>query len=244
MKTSLTIAGFDPTGLAGTASDLATFQTLGIKGISLQTALTAQDGRTVKKVVPLPANLIKKQAALLFNNFTPNSTKIGMLGDSDVALAVIDIIKKYKLKNIVTDTVLKSGGGTPLTKKEALPSLLKLIALSTIVTPNIDEAMIITGEKIKTLSDMEEASILIHNMGCNNALITGGHLAGDPIDVLYDGKKHSHFKGKRIKANKLNLHGTGCILSSAIAGYLALGNSAEKSIELGKKHLEKVIKSR
>lgn len=244
MKTTLTIAGYDPTGLAGITSDLLTFEKLGVSGISLQTALTAQDGKTVKKVVPLPSSLIKTQAKLLLNTFSPDSIKIGMTGDKDITDSIIYIIKKFKLKNIVLDTVLKSGSGVPLTKKDALSSLKKLLALSTIVTPNIDEASTLTGIKIKTIGDMEEASSVLHEMGASFALVTGGHLKGPPIDVLFDGKKHIHIKGKRINGSKLRLHGTGCILSSAIAANLAKGMSVEKSVENGKKFLEESIKDR
>lgn len=244
MKITLSIAGYDPTGLAGMTSDLLTFEKLGVQGISLQTALTAQDGRTVKKVVPLPPSLLKMQAQLLLKSFNPDSTKIGMTGDKQVTNAIIEIIKKYKLKNIVTDTVLKSGSGIPLTKKDALSSIKKLIALSTVVTPNIDEAITLTGIKIKTLSDMEEAATILHSMGCRYALITGGHLNGPPIDVLYNGKKHVHFKGKRVSGNKLKLHGTGCLFSSAVAANLAKGKSVQKSIESAKEFLETSLKNR
>lgn len=244
MKTSLTIAGYDPTGLAGITSDLSTFEKLGLKGISLQTALTAQDGKSVKKVVPLPASLLKKQASLLLNTFKPDSVKIGMTGDKEVTNAIISIIKSHKLKNIVCDTVLKSGGGYPLIKKNAIDSLKNLLSISTLITPNIDEAQILTGIKIKNIRDMELASNNLFELGCKNVLITGGHLKGNPTDVLFNGKKHIHFKGHRISGNKVRLHGTGCLLSAAIAGYLAKGKSIEKSVKYGKEFLEKSIKER
>ena len=244
MKTSLTIAGYDPTGLAGVTADILTFERLGVQSISLQTALTAQDGKTVKKVVPLPPALIKTQAELLLKTFKPDSVKIGMTGDSDVASVIADIIKKYKLKNIVIDTILKSTGGFPLAKKNSLKSLIKLISMSTIATPNIDEASAFTGIKIKTVEDMKKAAIEIHSMGCQYALIKGGHLKEAPVDILFNGEKFKEFEGKRIEGNKKKLHGTGCILSSAIAANLAKGRTVETSVEKAKEFLEESIKKR
>jgi hydroxymethylpyrimidine/phosphomethylpyrimidine kinase len=228
-KTALTIAGSDPSGGAGVQADLRTFEAFGVRGLSAPTALTAQDGLRVTGVMAVPRSFLVKQVETLLNTFNVDAIKIGMLANAENALAVAGLIKKWGLEKIVLDPVLRSTDGYPLLdKKGVVVVTLKLLPLVTVVTPNIHEASVLSGFKVKDLKGMEEAAIKIASSGVEYVLIKGGHLKGAPVDVLHDGKKFYYFKGRRIK--RKNLHGTGCILSSAIAAGLARGRTVKRAV--------------
>jgi len=244
MKKVLTVAGSDPTGGAGLQADLAVFTAFGLEGLSAITAITAQDGVTVTMVEPVSASVLKKQLDTLLTTHRPDAVKIGMLAAGELANIVRLAIKRHGLGNVVLDTVLASSGGKKLLNKNGLSDLTKLIPLARVITPNIIEAGILTNTKIKTIKEMETAALKLHALGPENVLITGGHLTGAPVDVLFDGKGFRHFEGKRIKADKKALHGTGCILSSAIAAKLVKGRTVKTAVKEAKGYLEKRIRDR
>jgi len=244
MKKILTIAGFDPTGGAGLQADLAVFTAFKLEGFSAVTAITAQDGVRVTMVEPISPSILKKQLDTLLAAHKVDAVKIGMLGTGELANVVLLAIKRHSLQNVVLDTVLASSSGRRLLDKDGLSALKKLIPLARIITPNIIEAGVLTGTKIKNIKNMEAAALELHALGAENVLITGGHLKAAPVDVLYDGKAFLHFEGKRIKAGKQTLHGTGCILSSAISAQLAKGRTIKTAVKEAKAYLEKVIKKR
>src|SRR3990172_6733382 len=189
MKKNLTIGGADPSGFAGIQADLLTFSKFGTRGLSAITAITAQTEKGVKAIWPVSPVLVKKQVETLLEKFRIDAVKIGMLGTVENVDAVKKLIKKWKLKNVVLDPVIKSTGVYPLLK----------------------------GVRVKTIEDMERAAKKIHSLGCRYVLIKGGHLKGAPIDVLYDGKRVFYYRGLRLKGKRERFHGTGCLLSSAIA---------------------------
>jgi hydroxymethylpyrimidine/phosphomethylpyrimidine kinase len=242
LKRVLSIAGFDPTAYAGVSADLKTFEALGVEGLGAVTALTVQDRVRVSVVVPVTPRFLSKEVRALLDALSVDAVKVGMLATSGNAAAVARIIRKYRLKNVVLDPVLTSSGGRALLDKPG--AVKKLLPLVTVVTPNIDEAGIIAGIKIRGVRAMEAAAMRIMELGPKAVVIKGGHLKGAPIDLLYDGKRFSHFKGRRIRGGPGRLHGTGCIFSSAIAAGLARGLSLKRSVEGAKKYLEKVIKAR
>ncbi len=242
MKRVLSIAGFDPTAYAGVSVDLKTFEALGAEGVGAVTALTVQDRVRVSAVMPVPARFLSREIRALLDALSVDAVKVGMLGTAGNAGVVARMIKKYCLKNVVLDPVLTSSGGRALLDNPG--AVKKLLPLATVLTPNIDEAGIIAGLKIRDVPAMEAAAMRILELGPKAVVITGGHLKGAPIDVLYDGKVFSYFEGKRIKASAKRLHGTGCIFSSAIAAGLAKGFSLKRSVQGAKKYLEKVIKER
>ncbi len=242
MKRVLSIAGFDPTAYAGVPVDLKTFEALGAEGVGAVTALTVQDRVRVSMVVPVPPRFLSREITALLDAMRVDAVKVGMLGTAGNAGVVARIIKKYRLKNVVLDPVLASSDGRALLDKPG--AVRKLLPLVTVLTPNIGEAGIIAGLAIRGVPAMEAAAIRILELGPKAVVITGGHLKGAPIDVLYDGKVFSYFKGKRIKASAKRLHGTGCIFSSAIAAGLAKGFSLKRSVQGAKKYLERVIKAR
>lgn len=244
MKTILTIAGFDPSGGAGLQSDLKTFGDFGCRGLSVATALTAQNSTRVTSTLAVPPAFLKKQLLALLEEFTVDAVKIGMAGSAANIRAVELFIRKNGLRNIVLDTVLVSTSGYPLLDKKGVPALKRLLPLVRIVTPNIPEAEALTGLSIDNVAGMEEASRLIHSMGAPFVLIKGGHLLGPPVDILYDGKNFKRFAGRRIRGRKERFHGTGCILSSAIAAGLAKGQSVKRSVEEARKYLNRVLTER
>jgi len=251
MKKILTIAGSDPTGGAGLQADLTVFTAFKFEGLSAVTAITAQDGVTVTMVEPVRPGTLRKQLDTLLAAHRVDAVKIGMLGTGELADVVRLAIKRHGLRNVVLDTVLASSAATslrlsgkPLLNKGGLVALKKLFPLCHVITPNIIEAGILTGTKITTLKEMETAAMKLHSLGTENVLITGGHLTGAPIDVLYDGDDFHHFKGRRIKASKQALHGTGCMLSSAITAKLAKGRTIKTAIKEAKAYLERRIRER
>jgi hydroxymethylpyrimidine kinase/phosphomethylpyrimidine kinase len=245
MKTALTIAGSDPTGGAGVQADLRTFSDFGIRGLSAITALTAQNGSTrkgVKGVMAVPPRFLIKQVEAFLGAFTIDAVKIGMLAKADSVDAVGRIIKKRGLKNVVLDPVFRSSSGYPLLQKDGLGAIKRLLPLVTVVTPNIDEAAALSGIKVIDTKGMEEAAVIISSFGPRYVLIKGGHLKGSPVDVLFDGRRFYQYKGRRIK--RKDLHGTGCILSSAIAAGLARGRTVKRATEDAKAYLMKVLRER
>lgn len=244
MKNVLTIAGSDPSGGAGAQADLKVFDAFGVRGLSAITAVTAQNSTVVRASSAVAPALLKKQVEALLEEFQIDSVKVGMLGSAENAAEVLRLFKKYRFENIVLDTVLRSTGGFPLIGEKGTAVIRKMLPFVEIVTPNISEAEAISGTRVNDLNGMEEAARAIRAMGAKNVLVKGGHLEGDAIDLLFDGKRFYQFKGKRIKGNKGRFHGTGCVLSAGVAAGLAKGLGLRASVGAAKRHLERVIRSR
>ncbi len=227
---ALTIAGSDSGGGAGIQADLKTFAALGVHGSSVITAITAQNTKEVRAVHNVPLEIITAQIDAIFSDIGADVVKIGMLSNAEIIKTVVASLKKYKIKKIVLDPVMIAESGARLIEIDAVDSLIKqLIPLSTIVTPNIHEAEILAGVSISSIDDVKKAAKIIHGFGCSAILIKGGHLPGKEIqDLLYDGKKFIILLNKRLPKRA---HGTGCTLSSAIAAYLAKGQSLEESVK-------------
>lgn len=240
-KTILTIAGSDPSGGAGAQADLKVFADHGLYGLSAITALTAQNSSEVVASVPVSSEFLKMQVEVLLGEFRPLAVKTGMMATASNIRAICRIIKAHSLGNVVVDTVMRSTLGVSLLDRQGLAELKRLVALSIIATPNIPEASALTGIEIRGIDEMEEAARLIRRLGPACVLVKGGHLAGAPVDVLFDGERFYHFRGRRLKGGKKRFHGTGCILSSAIASNLANGKSIADSVGLARKYLHSVL---
>lgn len=244
MRTALTIAGADPSGGAGIQSDIKTFEALGVMGLSAITSLTAQNRSYVKATRTVPSDFLKAQVTTLLEEFRIHAVKIGMLGSSANAIAAGELIREYKLKNVVLDTVLRSTGGHPLIDKKGVGAIRALLPFTTIVTPNLPEASIISGIEIKNEIQMEAAAKEIFSMGAPFVLVKGGHLKGAPLDILFDGKRFEYYECKRIRGKKERFHGTGCILSAAIAAGLANRKPLKTAILEAKSYLNKTLSER
>lgn len=240
MKTALTIAGSDSGGGAGIQADLKTFSALGVFGMSAITAITAQNTVEVRSVQNIDLDIIHDQISAVFEDIGVNAVKIGMLGTSGIIKTVSVSLKKYKPEHIILDPVMVSKGGHHLLERNAVADLNEfLLPLSSLVTPNIPEAEILSGLKIHSEPDMYLACREIIDKGPGAVLIKGGHLDGDPNDLFYDGKQFHLIKGERIETK--NVHGTGCTLSSAIAANLAKGENMLTAIENAKDYITTAI---
>lgn len=240
MKNVLTIAGSDSCGGAGIQADLKTFGALGTYGMSVITAVTAQNTMGVKSVRELDAGIIREQIECLFDDIEIHGVKIGMVSSVEIIDAIAGCLETRKAVNIIVDPVMVSKSGCHLLKPESRETLVKrLFPLALIVTPNLYEAEVITGDKIGTVAQMEKAAVKIHSLGAANVVVKGGHLTGDAVDVLFDGQSFRHIKGSRIETK--NTHGTGCTFSSAITAFIARGLPMLQAVESAKAYINGAI---
>jgi hydroxymethylpyrimidine/phosphomethylpyrimidine kinase len=241
-KAALSIAGSDPSGGAGIQADLKVFALLGVYGMALPAALTAQNTAGVLSVKSRPAASVRGELDALMEDITPDALKTGMLYSAGVISAVADAVRRYRLTNLVVDPVMISSSGKRLLKKDAEGALIgELFPLALIVMPNIAEASKLAGMEINSLKDAEEAAAKIRKFGPKNVLIKGGHLpdgGGEAVDVLFDGKNYIHFGGRRVDKE---IHGAGCVYSAAITAGLARGLSVKDAVQSAKKFISKAI---
>ncbi|RDY22788.1 bifunctional hydroxymethylpyrimidine kinase/phosphomethylpyrimidine kinase [Romboutsia maritimum] len=238
---TLTIAGSDSSGGAGIQADLKTFSAIGTYGMSVITAITAQNTQGVFEVEELSKKIIRKQIEVVFEDITPKAVKIGMVSSPEIILEIVNSLKNYNLEYLVVDPVMISKSGYSLLRPQAKENLMKyLIPMAYIITPNIPEAEEITGMKVNNIDDMKIVGEKILELGPKYVLMKGGHLDGDAIDVLIGEDIFEIYKSKRI--DRKNTHGTGCTLSSAITSHLALGYGIKESIKLSKEYITQAIK--
>lgn len=238
---TLTIAGSDSSGGAGVQADLKTFSAIGTYGMSVITAITAQNTMGVFDVEELSRNIIKEQMKAVFEDIMPKAVKIGMVSSPEIILEIVDNLKKYKPETIVVDPVMISKSGYSLLRPEAKENLIKyLIPIAYLITPNVPEAEEITGMKIETVEDMKKAGQIILNLGPKYVLMKGGHLNGDCVDILIGKDLFEVFEGERI--DRKNTHGTGCTISSAITSHLALGYDIKEAVRLSKEYITEAIR--
>ncbi len=242
MKNVLTIAGSDSCGGAGIQADLKTFSAHGVYGMSVITAVTAQNTQGVLAVQDISAELIGKQIEAIFEDISVHGLKIGMVSQIDTISTIAEGLGFYKPSNIVLDPVMVSKSGYHLLQPEAKEALIsKLLPLATVVTPNIPEAEVLTGIKIDSVEEMKKAARMIFEMGPQNVLVKGGHLDDKATDILFDGINTSCLESRRIDTK--NTHGTGCTLSAAIASNLAKGFPVGEAVAKAKEYITEAIEN-
>lgn len=236
MKTALTIAGSDCSGGAGIQADLKTMTANGVYGMSAITALTAQNTTGVSGILEVTPGFLAMQLDSIFTDIVPDAVKIGMVSSAALIGVIAQKLKQYDAKNIVLDPVMVATSGARLISADAVSALTEqLMPLAMLVTPNIPEAEVLTGNEIRTPSDMEHAAQKIAGQyGCA-VLLKGGHSLSDANDYLCAGALGQWLFGKRI--DNPNTHGTGCTLSSAIAANLAKGYAPEAAVTRAKQYL-------
>ena len=242
MKTAkaLTIAGSDSGGGAGIQADLKTFSALGVYGASVITSITAQNTLAVTAIQNIDVSVIEKQIDAVMSDIGAHAVKTGMLSTPEIIDVVSRCISRFRIRKLVIDPVMIAKSGDKLLQDNAVHALIeKLIPLAHIVTPNIPEAEVLTGEKITSPEDMERACRRILDMGCKTVVVKGGHLMKDAEDVLFDDNKFYHLKTKRIRSR--NTHGTGCTFSADITSYLAKGQTTSEAVTAAKKYITKAI---
>jgi len=236
MKKVLSIAGSDSSGGAGIQADLKTFSALGVFGMSVITAVTAQNTQGVFAVQDITPEVIAKQIQAIFDDIAVDAVKIGMVSQVETIRVIARELRRYAPKNIVLDPVMVSKSGYHLLNPAAETTLVQeLLPMATLVTPNIPEAEVMSGISIQNVKQMEDAAKAIAQLGAQNVLLKGGHLADDSTDILYDGREFHYFRSRRIPTK--NTHGTGCTLSSAIAANLALGRTVQQAVAGAKEYV-------
>ena len=236
MKTALTIAGSDCSGGAGIQADLKTMTMNGVYAMSAITALTAQNTTGVRAIQESTPDFLKQQLDAIFEDIYPDAVKIGMVASSELIHVIADRLRHYEAKNIVVDPVMVATSGSALMKNDAVQTLIEeLLPISTLVTPNIPEAQVLSGLSIETKEDMIIAAKHIGDNYHCAVLLKGGHSINDANDLLYANGELHWFEGKRI--DNPNTHGTGCTLSSAIASNLAKGYALAESVQRAKDYI-------
>lgn len=240
---ALTIAGSDSGGGAGIQADLRTFAFHCIHGASALTCVTAQNTLGVTRVDALPPDAVTAQIEAVVTDIGVQAFKTGMLLNKDIMKAVARQIKEFNLPNFVLDPVMVSRTGSRLIDEDAIRILRdELIPLAKIVTPNRDEAEILSDLEIFSVDDMEAAAYKIHRLGAKTVLIKGGGMKGElrGIDVWFDGNHLQRLKTVRVDTT--NSHGTGCTLSAAIVANLALGKELFNAVKDAKSYVTTALK--
>ncbi len=240
MKRVLTVAGSDSGGGAGIQADLKTITVLGGYGMSVITALTAQNTRAVRAVHPVPPEFVRAQLDAVMDDIGADAVKTGMLGGAGVVRAVADGVRRHGIGNLVVDPVMVAKSGDALLPGSARCVLIsELLPLALLATPNLPEAEVLCGCPVDTVARMRDAAVAIAELGPRWVLVKGGHLEGDPVDVLYGGDRFHILSGSRIRSK--HTHGTGCTLSAAIATYLAQGAGVVEAVTRARSFLVRAI---
>ncbi|MBB6446325.1 bifunctional hydroxymethylpyrimidine kinase/phosphomethylpyrimidine kinase [Bacillus benzoevorans] len=242
MKTVLTIAGSDCSGGAGIQADIKTITAHKLYAMSAITALTAQNTTGVYGIMDVTPEFLQNQLDCIFNDIYPDAVKIGMVSNAKLIEVIAEKLTLMKVKNIVVDPVMVSTSGSRLLEEDAAQTLInKLIPLATVITPNIPEAEELSGMKITSVEEMENAAAIIAKDFEGAILMKGGHSLNDANDLLYWKGEKQWFYGERI--DNPNTHGTGCTLSSAIASNLAIGLSLPESVKAAKDYISGALKA-
>jgi hydroxymethylpyrimidine/phosphomethylpyrimidine kinase len=239
--TALTIAGSDSSGGAGIQADLKTFAAHRVTGQSVVASITAQNTRGVLSTFHPPSGVVADQLEALFADGQPDAVKTGMLGNAENVQTVARLLKRRRVWRLVVDPVIRSSGGKTLLSAAGVRTLMEsLLPLATLVTPNLKEAEILSGVRIKTPKDRLKAARAILKTGVASVLIKGGHLRGRPEDFYFDGGRPLVLDGPRLTGE--DVHGTGCVLAAAIAAQLALGEDPPTAVCLAKKFIGVAIR--
>ena len=238
---ALTVAGSDSGGGAGIQADLKTFSAFRVFGMSVLTAVTAQNSVGVTGVHDLPPAFVALQIDAVLGDFGADAVKLGMLSNAGIIRAVAGRLSAHHQARIVLDPVMIAKSGASLLQPDARAALIEaVLPLAEVVTPNLHEASVLAGLPVATETDMEEAARRIHAQGPRYVLVKGGHLKDSATDILYDGRSFTRFPAPRLDSN--NTHGTGCTYSAAIAAGLALGAPLTAAIGEAKAYVTAAIR--
>ena len=238
---ALTIAGSDSGGGAGIQADLKTFQALGVFGMSAITAVTVQNTKGVSGYEELSPETVADQIRAVVTDIGADAAKTGMLASAPIIDAVAEAIRDVRLANLVVDPVFVSKHGHPLLADDAIGALRRrIVPLATLVTPNLHEAAGLAGFRVETRDDMERAAAAILELGAAAVLVKGGHLESAASDLFDDGRRTEWLEGERVDTP--HTHGTGCVLSAAIAAYLARGAETLDATRQGKAFVTEAIR--
>lgn len=244
-KRVMTIAGSDPSGGAGVQADIKTISTCGCYATSAIAALVNENTMGVYGVFPVPESFVAAQIRSILDDVGTDAVKIGMLHSAELIRIVKTTLDEYpRIHNIVLDPVMVATSGDPLLEQEAVATLRDLlIPRSRIITPNVPEAEMLLGQKIRSQDELPEAAVELSRLG-TSVMIKAGHLSGARlIDIFYNAETRETISLESERIDTVNTHGTGCTLSSAIASFLAKGNTLNESVRLAKEYISKAIES-
>ncbi|MFD2672946.1 bifunctional hydroxymethylpyrimidine kinase/phosphomethylpyrimidine kinase [Marinicrinis sediminis] len=239
---ALTIAGSDSGGGAGIQADIKSFQEMGVFGMSVVTAVTAQNTLGVHHVMPMTVESITQQLDAIAADMGTDAVKTGMLYSGEIIEVVADCLQTYNWKQVVVDPVMIAKGGASLLQQEALHALKhKLLPLVQAVTPNIPEAEALAEMQIECMEDMKKAARRIRETGVSYVVMKGGHASfqEDVIDYLYDGHSFTPFHGRRVET--VHSHGTGCTFSAVMTACLARGASMTEAVQVAKQFIQAAL---
>jgi hydroxymethylpyrimidine/phosphomethylpyrimidine kinase len=240
--TALTIAGSDSGGGAGLQADLKTFVACRVHGMSAVTAVTVQNTLGVSGVYELPPQAVAEQIESVATDIGVDAAKTGMLASAAIMTAIADAVTRLRIAPLVVDPVAASQHGDPLFHSDALDTLREaVIPLATLLTPNLFEVRLLTGHEVRAPSDMADAARALHALGPQWVLVKGGHLAGDAIDLLYDGRSFTEFPATRHETT--HTHGSGDTLAAAITAALAKGQSVPDAVAFGKRFVTQAVRN-
>ena len=241
IKRILTIAGSDSGGGAGIQADLKAITLLGGFGMSVLTALTAQNTVAVTSINEVPLDFIAAQIEAVFSDIGVDAVKTGMLSNAEVVKLVASKMSEYKPAIVVVDPVMVAKSGASLLTAEARKTLAEfLLPEATLVTPNLPEASALVGWQVAEEKEMRRAAEEIRELGPKYVLVKGGHLQGEAVDLLFDGQEFYEFRSPRIETR--NVHGTGCTYASAIATYLAQELDVVEAVKAAKRFITEAIR--
>ena len=236
---ALTIGGSDPSGGAGIQADLKTFHQFGVYGMSVITLVTVQNTQRVSAVEPLAPDLVRRQLEAVVEDIPPQAAKTGALGTAEIIEVVAESARGFSIPLIV-DPVMISKHGAELMSPQARHTLVRRLLPETfLVTPNLHEAEILAGVRVKNESSMQEAARRIAEMGPKAVLVKGGHLKGEAVDLLYYQGKIQRFAAPREVTKQT--HGAGCTYSAAITAEMARGRTLEAAVRLAKQYISRAI---
>lgn len=238
---AMTIAGSDSGAGAGIQADLKTFASLGVYGSSVLTAVTAQNTIEVAAIAEVPEEVVIAQIDEIVHDIGANAVKTGMMSSKPIIENTADRLEAWGIPHLVVDPVMISKSGAPLLQPTAIEAFMKeLLPLATVITPNLPEAQALAGREISSPEDIEEAARAIHALGPDIVIITGGHIEGPAIDLVFIDGEFIPVEGERIQTK--NTHGTGCTYSAAITAFLAMGLDPLESIQLAKRYIENALR--
>ncbi|WP_053217490.1 bifunctional hydroxymethylpyrimidine kinase/phosphomethylpyrimidine kinase [Virgibacillus senegalensis] len=241
IASSLTIAGTDPTGGAGIQADLKSFQEREVYGMSVVTSVVAQNTTGVKAIQHLPLELIEQQLDTVYQDIVPDAVKTGMIATREMMELLAGKLEGMNRPYVMDPVMVAKSGHTLMEEKSRQTLREKLIPLATIVTPNIPEAEILIGSPIKDLSDAKRAAkMMVEELGARSAIVKGGHLSGEAVDVLYDKQDFHLFRSERTETR--HTHGTGCTFSAVITAELAKGKTIPEAVATGKEFITAAIR--
>ena len=237
-KIILSIAASDPSGGAGIEADLKVFTRIGVFGLTAITGITVQEPEEIKAIIPTPIEHFRAILEIHFKKLKPDAVKIGAIATKEHLEEIKSFLEKMRVPAVL-DTILLSSTGFELLEKSAWGKIKELFSLVSLITPNIEEAEILSGTKIQNNDDKVRALKILNEQGAKAILLKGGHLKGEPEDWLWlDGSVRLKFSRPRVAGK---IHGTGCALSSAIASYLALGYELELAVKKAEEYLDRAL---